>query len=85
MLRSKFLACAAAFLANPTSPKSHFFATTTDSIANLERAAGARIGLATLDSSGSLIIGHRSRERFPLASTQKLPLVMTVLARKTCR
>jgi beta-lactamase class A len=51
-----------------------------DAIASIERRYRARIGLAAFDARGHLVISHRAQERFPLASTQKLPLVMTALA-----
>ncbi len=53
----------------------------TDSVAALERRTRTKIGLTILRPNGSLVIAHRPHERFPLASTQKLPLVMTVLAK----
>ncbi len=54
----------------------------TEAIAAVERKVRARIGLTVLHPHGSLAIARRARERFPLASTQKLALVMTVLARR---
>jgi beta-lactamase class A len=52
-----------------------------DALASIERRYHARIGLAVFDSRGYLVIKHRSLERFPLASIQKLLLVMTFLAK----
>lgn len=53
-----------------------------EAIAAVERKARARIGLTVLRPHGSLVIGHRAQERFPLVSTQKLAVVMTLLARR---
>jgi beta-lactamase class A len=46
-----------------------------------ERRGGGRLGVAAIDLRDMRSIAQRSRERFPLASTFKLPLVMLVLKR----
>jgi beta-lactamase class A len=52
-----------------------------DPVAAIERARGGTIGVAAIDVATGPIIRHRAHERFPLASTWKLPLVMALLAR----
>ncbi len=46
-----------------------------------ERAARARLGVCAMNLHNDRLIVRRGRERFPLASTFKLPLVMDVLSR----
>jgi beta-lactamase class A len=46
-----------------------------------ERRGGGRLGVAAIDLRDMRRIVQRPRERFPLASTFKLPLVMAVLKR----
>lgn len=46
-----------------------------------ERRGGGRLGVAAIDLHDGRRIAQRAAERFPLASTFKLPLVMAVLAR----
>jgi len=46
-----------------------------------ERRGGGRLGVAAIDTGDGRRITHNSIERFPLASTFKLPLVMAVLER----
>ena len=46
-----------------------------------ERLGGGRLGVCAIDLRGDRRIGRREHERFPLASTFKLPLVMAVLSR----
>ena len=43
-------------------------------IAAIERAAGGRLGVALIDSSGRTLIAHRADERFAMCSTFKLLL-----------
>ncbi|WP_323122307.1 class A beta-lactamase [Burkholderia alba] len=49
--------------------------------AELERAAGGRLGVCALDTANGAMIGHRLGERFPFCSTFKLMLSAAVLAR----
>ena len=49
--------------------------------AALERRRGARLGVMAIDTGSGETLGHRSDERFALASTVKVPLVATVLDR----
>jgi beta-lactamase class A len=49
------------------------------SLEALERAAGGRLGFALLDTGSGRTTGHRTRERFALCSTFKLPLAGLVL------
>jgi beta-lactamase class A len=46
-----------------------------------ERRGGGRLGVAALDLRDGRFIGQRENERFALASTFKLPLVMAILSR----
>ncbi|HEX3465092.1 MAG TPA: class A beta-lactamase [Candidatus Elarobacter sp.] len=46
-----------------------------------ERLGRGRLGVCAIDLRDGRRIGRRERERFPLASTFKLPLVMAVLSR----
>jgi beta-lactamase class A len=46
-----------------------------------ERRGRGRLGVAAIDLRDMRHVAQRSRERFPLASTFKLPLVMAVLQR----
>jgi beta-lactamase class A len=46
-----------------------------------ERRGGGRLGVAAIDLGDMRRIEQRAHERFPLASTFKLPLVMAVLTR----
>ena len=50
-----------------------------DALADLERRAGGRLGVALLDTGSDRRWGHRSEERFGLCSTFKLPLAGAVL------
>lgn len=49
--------------------------------ANDERAARGRLGVCAIDLGNNRMIARRETERFPMASTFKLPLVMAVLSR----
>ncbi len=53
----------------------------TDSLRALEQRIGARLGVAAYRRDGSMLLSYRAHDRLPLASTWKLPLVMTVLDR----
>lgn len=46
-----------------------------------ERRGRGRLGVAAIDLGTGKRVGQRAAERFPLASTFKLPLVMAVLSR----
>lgn len=48
-------------------------------LAELERRAGGRLGVAVLDCADGALIGHRAEERFALCSSFKLPLAGVVL------
>lgn len=48
-------------------------------LAELERAAGGRLGVAMLDTASGRIAGHRLEERFGLCSMFKLPLAAVIL------
>lgn len=84
MLRSQFiLSGSATLVASPGfAVGSSTVEQAIEAIAAVERKARARIGLTVLRPHGSLVIGHRAQERFPLVSTQKLAVVMTLLARR---
>jgi len=43
-------------------------------IAAIERASGGRLGVALMNSSGRVLLGHRANERFAMCSTFKLLL-----------
>ena len=51
------------------------------SLVDIEAALGGRLGVAVLDTGGSLRAGHRADERFPLCSTFKFLAAAAVLAR----
>ncbi len=72
--RTTFLQAALAALAAPAAAGG-------DPFAALERRTGGRLGVAAIDLRTGRRFAHRAGERFPLASTWKLPLVMAVLAR----
>ena len=57
---------------NPTEP---------DLFTAQEHRVRGRLGVCAIDLRDERRIGRRARERFPLASTFKLPLVMDVLSR----
>lgn len=48
-------------------------------LADLERRAGGRLGVAVLDTGSGALIGHRQAERFGMCSTFKLPLAALIL------
>ncbi len=80
--RTTFLQAALAALAALAAPGAAFAAGGAgDPFAEIERRAGGRVGVAALDLRSGRRFAHRAGERFPLASTWKLPLVMAVLAR----
>jgi beta-lactamase class A len=82
MRRSRFITFAAACGCTPfaVSP-SLAFAASVDPFAAIERKYGGSVGVAARVVGSGRSVAHRAEERFPLASTWKLPLVMAVLAR----
>lgn len=50
-----------------------------DSLAELERTAGGRLGVGIIDAQSGQCFGHRLDERFALCSTFKLPLAALIL------
>jgi len=48
-------------------------------LANLERKAGGRLGVAMLDTGSGAVVGHRLGERFGMCSMFKLPLAAVIL------
>jgi len=70
------LACPA--LAQPASP---WRTTAAAQLAEIERRAGGRLGVAAADSNTGLVIRHRDVERFPMCSTFKFLAVSALLAR----
>jgi beta-lactamase class A len=69
-----------AFLLSLASSGTASFAAAS-AFAREERAGGGRLGACAIDLRNGWRIGRRQHERFPLASTFKLPLVTAVLAR----
>lgn len=55
------------------------FASATKALADLERSAGGRLGVAMLDTASGQLTGHRLGERFAMCSTFKLPLAGAIL------
>lgn len=53
--------------------------------AALERRRDARVGVMAIDTGSGETLGHRSDERFALASTVKVPLAAVVLDRLSAR
>jgi len=49
--------------------------------AEIEKASGARLGVAVLDTGSGLHAGHREDERFPMCSTFKFLAAAAILAR----
>ena len=52
-----------------------------DALAEIERNAGGRLGVAVSDAAGRMFAAHRGGERFPMVSTFKLLLVGATLSR----
>jgi beta-lactamase class A len=48
-------------------------------LADIERRAGGRLGVALIDEQGYTLLAHREGERFAMCSTFKLPLASMVL------
>jgi beta-lactamase class A len=82
--RSRFIvsaaACGIASLVVPSLP-ALAAAVGGDPFAAIEREYGGTVGIAAQVVGSERAVMHRAGERFPLASTWKLPLVMAVLAR----
>ncbi|KVP62267.1 PEN family class A beta-lactamase, Bcc-type [Burkholderia ubonensis] len=55
------------------------------SLAELERAAGGRLGVHALDTATGRRVRHRADERFPFCSTFKAILIAAVLAESVAR
>ncbi|KVP06584.1 class A beta-lactamase [Burkholderia ubonensis] len=55
------------------------------SLAELERAAGGRLGVHALDTATGRRVQHRADERFPFCSTFKAILIAAVLAESVAR
>ncbi len=53
----------------------------TSALSALEQRSGARIGVSVLGLDGSLLLTHRSTERFAMCSTFKVLLVAEILSR----
>ncbi len=82
MRRSRFITFAAACGVAPLAVSPPFaLAAGADAFAAIERRYGGAVGVAAHAVGSGRFVAHRAGERFPLASTWKLPLVMAVLAR----
>lgn len=69
------LACTSALARRGNEPE------LSQRFAEIEKAAGARLGIAVLDTGSGLRAGHRDSERFPMCSTFKLLAAAAILAR----
>jgi beta-lactamase class A len=82
MRRSRFITFAAACGVAPLAVSPPLtVAASEDPFAAIERKYGGSVGVAARAVGSGRSVAHRAEERFPLASTWKLPLVMAVLAR----
>lgn len=82
MQRGGFIVSAAACGAASVAAASPFaLAAGADPFGAIERKWGVSVGVAAHVVGSGRSVSHRAGERFPLASTWKLPLVMAVLAR----
>jgi len=83
--RRTFLSDAAAILAvtfaAPLTTAAPEASAKPDTLAELEKKSGGRLGVAILDTESGQRAGQRMDERFPLCSTFKLLLAAAVLAR----
>jgi beta-lactamase class A len=79
--RSFFLAAAALpfAAASAATPKREAFRAAERRIAEIERKAGGRLGVAVIDSGSGAMLAHRAHERFPLCSTFKAFAAAAVL------
>ena len=76
------VAIAAATSARVLRAASHrHFASLSESLAQLERKSGGRLGVAVLDTGSGESAGHRIDERFAMCSTFKVLLAAAVLHR----
>ena len=73
MNRSDFLMSAGALTVAP--------AMIGDEFAAIERTTGGRLGVAALDVRSGRTLAYRAADRFPLASTFKLPLAIATYSR----
>ena len=73
MNRSEFLISAGALTVAP--------AAIGDEFAAIERTTGGRLGVAALDVRTGRTLAYRASDRFPLASTFKLPLAIATYSR----
>jgi beta-lactamase class A len=67
--------------AEAAAPASDRLAQAADRLSELEAQAGARLGVAVIDSRSPATLLHRADERFPLCSTFKLLASAAVLKR----
>ena len=79
--RRRFVAGAATVLAGTARPPAAAADTLAAALAGIEAASGGRLGVAVRDAQGTLRLGHRAEERFPLCSTFKLLATAALLAR----
>lgn len=80
--REFFAATAAAVLAaRPLAARTVARLSAAESIADLERVSGGRLGVSLIDAGGGVLLTHRGDERFPMCSTFKAVLVAAVLDR----
>jgi beta-lactamase class A len=63
------------------APNRAVFRAATRRLAEIERAAGGRLGVFVRDSGGRAQIAHRANERFPMCSTIKFLAAAAVLKR----
>jgi beta-lactamase class A len=75
VIRSQFVASLISGLVSPKTVK------VPDGFETIERRWGGIIGVYAIDLDSGRTLEHRAAQRFPLASTQKLPLVMAALDR----
>ena len=78
--RRRFLAGAATVLAGAV-PYPAAAEAAAAALARIEAASGGRLGVAVRDAQGTLRLGHRAAERFPMCSTFKLLAASALLTR----
>jgi beta-lactamase class A len=80
MQRTEFLAAAGALVIQPAANViQQACGSAANPFARQEHASHGRLGAMAIDLRTKRCIGHHVHDRFPLASTFKLPLVMAVL------
>ena len=82
LARRTFLLAAAALPFAPAfaeAPKRETLRAAARRIAEIERKAGGRLGVAVIDSGSGALLAHRAHERFPLCSTFKFLAAAAVL------